>query len=138
MLQPRMPVENHIRVLLIEDDDADAKQALTIFNTLDLEVQSAVNVLAARNYLEDVAAGTQPAPHLIVLDLEFAPESGFEVLRDWKSNPALQTIQIVVWTRAREQERKIAAYFNIAAVVQKSHGPKQSEDALKRVIARLV
>jgi DNA-binding response OmpR family regulator len=133
-----MPVENHVRVLLIEDDDADAKQALTIFNTLGLEVQSAANVLAARNYLEDVAAGIQPAPHLIVLDLVFALESGFEVLRDWKSNPALQTIQIVVWTRAREQERKIAAYFNIAAVVQKSHGPKQLEDALKRVIAGIV
>ena len=130
-----MPIENHVRVLLIEDDDADVKQALTIFKTLDLEVQSAVTVLAAHNYLEDVAAGTHPAPHLMVLDLAFALESGFEVLRYWRSNPALQSIQIVVWTRAHEQERKIASYFNVAAVVQKSHGPKQLEGALKRVIA---
>ena len=130
-----MPVENHVRVLLIEDDDADTKQALTIFNTLRLEVQSVVTVLAARNYLEDVAEGTHPAPHLIVLDLTFPLESGFEVLRFWKSNAALQTIQVIVWTGAQEQERKIAAYFNIAAVVQKSDGPKELEGALKCVIA---
>ena len=133
-----MPVENRVRVLLIEDDDADAQQAITIFNTLGLEVQSAVTVLAARNYLEDVATGAHPAPHLIVLDLAFALESGFEVLRYWKSHPALQTIQIIVWTRAHEQERKIAAYFNVAVVVQKSQGPKQLEGALKRVIAGIV
>jgi len=133
-----MPVENHVRALLIEDDAAHTQQAITIFKTLGLEVQSVVTVLAARNYLEDVAAGTHPAPHLIVLDLAFPLESGFEVLRFWKSNAALQTIQVIVWTRAQEQERKIAAYFNIAAVVQKSHGPKQLEDALKRVIAGIV
>ena len=60
MLQPRMPVENHVRVLLIEDDDADTQQAFTIFNTLGLEVQPVVTVLAARNYLEDVVAGAHP------------------------------------------------------------------------------
>lgn len=137
MLQPLMPAENPVRVLLIEDNEADTQHALTIFNTLGLEVQSIVTVLGARNYLEDVAAGTHPAPHLIVLDLAFALESGFEVLRYWKSTPALQTIQIIVWTRAHEQERKIAAYFNIAAVVQKSQGPKQLEGALKRAISGL-
>lgn len=132
-----MPVENPVRVLLIEDDEADTQQALTIFNTLGLEVQSIVTVLGARNYLEDVAAGTHPAPHLVVLDLAFGHESGFEVLRYWKSTPALQTIQIIVWTRAHQQERKIAAYFHVAAVVQKTLGLKELENVLKRVIAGL-
>lgn len=132
-----MSVENPVRVLLVEDNEADAQQALTIFNTLGLEVQSAITVLAARNYLEDVTAGTHLAPHLIVLDLSFALESGFEVLRYWKSNPGLQTIQIIVWTRAGEQERKLAAYFHVAAVAQKSQGPKQLENALKHAISAL-
>lgn len=132
-----MPAENPVRVLLVEDDEADTRQALAIFNTLGLEVQSIVTVLAARNYLEDVAAGAHPAPHLIVLDLAFAQDSGFEVLRYWKSTPALHTIHIIVWTRAHEQERKIAAYFHVAAVVQKSQGPKQLENALKQAVSGL-
>jgi CheY-like chemotaxis protein len=132
-----MPAKNPVRVLLIEDDDADTQQAITIFNTLGLDVQSTITVLAARNYLEDVVAWTHPAPHLIVLDLAFALESGFEVLRYWKSTPALHTIQIIVWTRAHEQERKLAAYFHVAAVVKKSDSLKELESALKRVIAGL-
>lgn len=137
MLQPRMPAKNPVRVLLVEDGEADTQQALTIFNTLGLEVQSTITVLGARNYLEDVAAGTHPAPHLMVLDLAFSVDSGFEVLRYWKSTPALQTIQIIVWTRAHEQERKIAAYFHVAAVVKKTDSLDELESALKRVIAGL-
>src|ERR1700720_2696429 len=128
-----MPAKSAVRVLIIEDDAADARKAIAIFNKLGLEVQSTITVLAARNLLEDVAEGAHPAPRLIVLDLGFPLESGFEVLRYWKSVPALQTIPIIVWTHAEPRELELAGYFRVAAVVQKSSGPKELESALRRV-----
>ncbi|HEY2912725.1 MAG TPA: hypothetical protein VGK21_05155 [Candidatus Angelobacter sp.] len=132
-----MASDNPVRVLLIEDDAADTKAAITVFNTLGLEVQSKLTVSAARNYLDDVVAGLHPPPHLVVLDLGFRLESGFEIIRYWKSTPALQAIHIIVWTQAGQQDKKIAGYFGVAAVVTKSNGLKELESELKRVIAGL-
>jgi CheY-like chemotaxis protein len=132
-----MPAENPIRVLLIEDDPADTQRAISICAKLGLEAQSRITVLAARDLLEDVAEGVHPAPHVIVLDLGFIRESGFEVLRYWKSMPSLNSIPVIVWTQAGDREREIAAYFHVAAVVLKSDGLEELESALKRVIAGL-
>jgi DNA-binding response OmpR family regulator len=132
-----MPAKNPVRVLLIEDDAADTRNAVAIFNKLGLKVQSKITVLAARHFLEDVAEGEHAAPHLIVLDLGFPNESGFEVLRYWKSTPALQAIPVIVWTQAGDQDRKIAGYFSVAAVVMKSDGLKELENAVKSVVAGL-
>lgn len=136
MLQPPMPA-NPLRVLIIEDDPADTKKAISIFDKLGLEVQSSIAVLASLNLLEEVLEGVHPPPHLIVLDLGFSAESGFEVLRYWKSTPSLNSIPVIVWTDAGDRERGLAAYFHVAAVVQKSHGPEELQGALKRVIASL-
>jgi len=57
------------------------------------------------------------------------------VLRYWKSVPALTAIPVIVWTAAREQDRRIAAYFHVAAVVEKARGLNEFEAALQRVIA---
>lgn len=132
-----MPAKYPVRVLLIEDDAADTNKAIAIFDKLGLEAQSKITVLAARHLLEEVAEGAQPAPHLIVLDLGFTNESGFEVLRYWKSTPALKAIPVIVWTQAGDQDRKIAGYFSVAAVVLKSNGVKELENAVKRVVAGL-
>jgi DNA-binding response OmpR family regulator len=69
--------------------------------------------------------------------LGFRLESGFEIIRYWKSTPALQAIHIIVWTQAGQQDKKIAGYFGVAAVVTKSNGVKELESELKRVIAGL-
>jgi CheY-like chemotaxis protein len=132
-----MPPNSSLRVLIIEDKDPDTQKAITIFHKLGLEIQSKITVWAARNLLEEIAEGERPAPHLIVLDLGFPNESGFEILRYWKSTPALANIPIVVWTQAGEQDRDIAGLFRVRAVVEKSHGLEELEEELKRVIAGL-
>jgi CheY-like chemotaxis protein len=132
-----MPPQKPLRVLIIEDEDADTQNAITIFHKLGLEIQSKITVWAARNLLEEIAEGERPAPHLMVLDLGFPNESGFEVLRYWKSTPALAKIPIIVWTHAGGRDRDIAGLFHVSAVVQKSHGLEKLETELKRVIAGL-
>ena|ERR1700724_642877 len=89
-----MPPQPSLRVLIIEDKDADTQKAITIFHKLGLEIQSKITVWSARNLLEEIAEGERPAPHLMVLDLGFPNESGFEVLRYWKSTPELANIPI--------------------------------------------
>ena len=132
-----MPKQSAIRVLIIEDEDADTQDAITIFHRLGLEIQSKTSVWSARNLLEEIAEGEHPAPHLIVLDLGFNDESGFAILRYWKSTSALAKIPIIVWTQTRDLDRHIANLFEVSAVVQKSHGLEALEKELKRVIAGL-
>ena len=124
-------------MLIIEDEDADTQKAATIFHKLGLEIQSKTTVWAARNLLEEVAEGKHPAPHLMVLDLGFSNESGFEILRYWKSTPALAKIPIIVWTGAGGLDHSIAELFGVSVTVRKSHGVEELEKALKRAIAGL-
>lgn len=132
-----IPKNTPLRVLIIEDQDIYTQKAVKLFEKLGLEVQSKGTVWAARNLLEEVAAGEYPAPHLMVLDLGFPNESGFEVLRYWHSTPQLTRIPVVVWTETSDLNRDIAVLFRVSAVVEKSHGVKELEREVKRVITGL-
>jgi CheY-like chemotaxis protein len=82
-----MPQHAVIRVLIIEDKDADTEKAITIFHNLGLEIQSKITVWAAHN-LEEIAAGERPAPHLIVLDLGFPNEAASEFCVTGNNRPS--------------------------------------------------
>jgi CheY-like chemotaxis protein len=87
------------RVLIVEDTPADVRQSTAVVKKLGAsDVITFNNIAAAMLFLQDVLEGTKPAPDLILLDLSFPRESGFEVLRYWKSTPKLHQIHVVVWT----------------------------------------
>lgn len=125
------------RVLLVEDDASYTQTALALFHKLGLQAESAATVAAACNLLEDVAEGAHPAPHLMVLDLGLGQDSGFEVLRLWKSNPQLTAIPVVVWTGMKGIDLDLADLFGVAAVVEKLLGVQRLEREVKRVLAAL-
>jgi CheY-like chemotaxis protein len=74
-----------------------------------------------------VIDGSRPAPDLVVLDLAFPMESGFEVLRRWRAHPKLRDIRIIVWTAMGETEQCLSEYFGVQKVVPKWAGPKELE-----------
>ena len=74
-------------------------------------------------YLEDIAEGIRPCPDLIVLDLNVGHDSGFEVLRLYKSNPNLQACDIIVWTGSGAIERELCEHFGVECV------PKRGGDS---------
>ena len=74
-------------------------------------------------YLEDIAEGIQPCPDLIVLDLNVGHDSGFEVLRLYKSNLKLQNCDIIVWTGSGPSEKELCEHFGVECV------PKRGGDA---------
>jgi CheY-like chemotaxis protein len=123
------------RVLIVEDTPADVRQSTAVVKKLGAnDVTALNNVAAAMLFLQDVLEGTKPAPDLILLDLSFPRESGFEVLRCWKSNAELHQIPVVVWTVMGETEKKLCQFFGVEHVVPKWAGPKELETALKNFV----
>src|ERR1041385_8251571 len=81
------------RVVIVEDTPADVRQSTAVVKKLGANDVTAVNnIPSAMLFLQDVLEGAKPAPDLILLDLSFPRESGFEVLRSWKSNAQLHQI----------------------------------------------
>jgi len=123
------------RVLIVEDNNADLGQSAAILKKLQFNTVEATNTVAgAIMHLQDVVDGKKPAPNLILLDLSFTRESGFEVLRYWKSNREnLKDTKVVVWTVMGETEQQLCRYFGVD-VVAKWAGPAELENALREYV----
>jgi DNA-binding response OmpR family regulator len=123
------------RVLIVEDTPSDVRQSTAVVRKLGAEDIIALNNIAASIlFLQDVVEGTKKPPDMILLDLSFPRESGFEVLRYWKSNANLNTIPVVVWTVMGDTEKKLCEFFGVEHVVPKWAGPKELEAALRTLI----
>lgn len=110
-------------VLVIEDNPSDIREVTRILQDLGVQnIHTVARIASAVDYLSDVVEGCRNAPDLIVLDLNFEDESGFEVLRFWRSTPQLKGLPIVVWTVMGELEKKIASLFGVDKVMDKSTG----------------
>src|SRR5215475_1160812 len=126
------------RVLIVEDTPADVRQSTAVVKKLGAQDIIALNnIPAAILFLQDLLEGSKPAPDLILLDLSFPRESGFEVLRYWKSNEKLHKIHVVVWTVMGDTEKKLCQFFGVEHVVPKWAGPKELEAALKNFVPDL-
>jgi CheY-like chemotaxis protein len=120
------------RVLIIEDTPSDMRQSSAVVRKLGAkDVIALSNIAAALLFLQDVMEGTKLAPDLILLDLSFPGESGFEVLRYWKSNAKLNRIPVIVWTVMGDTEKKLCEFFGVEHVVPKWAGHKELEAALR-------
>jgi CheY-like chemotaxis protein len=123
------------RVLIVEDTPADVRQSTAVVKKLGAQDVIALNNIgAAILFLQDVVEGTKPAPDLILLDLSFPRESGFEVLRYWKSTEKLHKIHVVVWTVMGDTEKKLCQFFGVEHVIPKWAGTKELEAALKTFV----
>ena len=83
-----MPEPNReVQFLIVEDTAEDIRTCVGILEKIapksSIEVLSAIP--RALDFLEDVKAARRPAPRLVILDLDFGQDSGFEFLRAWRS-----------------------------------------------------
>ena len=123
------------RVLLIEHNPADIQQATSVLQKLAIkDVHVITSALLAIEYLRDIAEKRQALPDAVVLDLDFGKESGFEVLRFWKSTPDLKGIHMIVWTIMGELEKQMSELFGVRQVVSKHEGAKGLQRVLQQVI----
>lgn len=123
-------------ILIVEDDAADIRTAVSAMTALGLgTVEPAASVAKAFRYLDDVIERKREAPALIVLDLSLGYESGFEILRRWKSERRLSGIPIVVWTQMGEREQELCRLFGLKHVIPKWADIKELQNAVKAAVA---
>lgn len=129
---PSPATASDIRILLIEDNPKDMKDCVRVLHNLGVrQIDALATVPAAILRLEQVLEGSERPPDLIILDLAFSVESGFEVLRRWKAEPRLKNIPIIVWTAMGDTEQKLCEYFGVHRVIPKWEGLPSLEKALR-------
>jgi CheY-like chemotaxis protein len=122
-------------MLIVEDDASDLRRATAALAQLGLgTIDPATSVGEALLYLDEVAEGKRGAPALIILDLSLGYESGFEVLRRWKSDRKLSQIQIVVWTQMGEREQELCRLFGLKRVIAKWADISELQNAAKEAL----
>ena len=121
-------------LLVVDDEPKDVMTALGVARSLGIEdVQIKNSLREARAHLQDGLSGKIPLPDAIVLDLDFGPDSGFELLRFRHSTPELASVPIVVWSVVEEQ-RRICELFSINSFVSKWQGMDALRDALNDLL----
>lgn len=124
-------------IMIVEDDAADSRRAASAMAALGLKtVEPASSVAAAFRLLDDVTERKREAPAVIVLDLSLGYDSGFEILRRWKSDRRLSAIPIVVWTQMGDREQELCRLFGLKHVIPKWADIKELQDAVKAAVAQ--
>ncbi len=133
--QPQMlticdPAEQ-LRVLVVEDSIHDVSTCVEVLKKLGVaEVEVTSTVSAALLRFQEISDGKLHVPDLIILDLAFSVDSGFEVLRFRRTLPALAHVPLVVWSAAAHQQQKLCQHLGAKVVVPKFGGPIELERAL--------
>jgi CheY-like chemotaxis protein len=123
-------------ILLIEDTAGDSDTCANALHELGYDgVQLITRLISAEQHLDDIIAGLTAAPAAIVLDLGLGTDSGFTILRKCHSEPKLQNIPILVWTRHTDSLSKtFSEYLGVQDFVLKSNDESELRAALKLLL----
>ena len=92
-------VNKPVRILLVEDNPADARWTFEVFKDLDIKNEFFVvkDGIEALHYLRHHAGYKKvPCPDIILLDLNLPRMGGFEVLKEIKSDEDLKFTPVVL------------------------------------------
>ncbi len=104
---------NSIDILIVEDNDGDARLIREVFNENKLfnslhfvrDGEEAMDFLFRRGKYDDAVR-----PDLIILDLNLPRKDGREVLAEIKSDPLLKQIPVVIMTISQAEEDILKSY----------------------------
>lgn len=103
-----------IKVLLVEDSQADARLITEVFTEERILVDITVvhDGEEAMLYLRNVSEATNDdgRPDLILLDLNLPKKDGREVLEEIKTDPNLMQIPVVILTTSQSDEDILKSY----------------------------
>lgn len=110
------PEDDIVEVLLVEDNPRDAELTIRALkkNNLANRLFHAADGAEALDFLfgrgKYAGRPTNASPKVVLLDLKLPKVNGLEVLRNIKSDPALQAIPVVIVTSSAEDPDMKAAY----------------------------
>lgn len=102
-----------IQILLVEDSPSDAKLTLTALTQAKVanKVAHVEDGVQAMDYLKCRGKYAQAVrPDLILLDLNLPRKDGREVLEELKSDPALNSIPVVILTTSKAEQDILRSY----------------------------
>jgi DNA-binding response OmpR family regulator len=119
------------QILLIEDNPADVELVIEALeeHEVSCEVLVITNGEKAVNVLDEIDAGKQSCPDLLILDLNLPRRPGTEILKRMRDGSTCPHVPVVVLTSSDSQKDKDAvARFNPSRYIRK---PLALEDFLE-------
>ena len=118
MNDPSMPI------LLVEDDHIDVMNVQRAFkkNNINNPLYIAFNGIDALNMLKgnDGKPKLNPAPQIILTDINMPKMNGIEFIKELRSDPELNAISVFVLSTSNDESDKIEAYkLNVAGYILK-------------------
>ncbi len=132
-------VDDRAGILLIEDDRVDimtvqrALKQSSIANPLHV-ARTATDALAMLR--GEGPEKIDPAPALILLDLNLPRMSGIEFLRELRQDPNLAEMSVIVLTSSNEPSDRAAAFeYEVEDYIVKPHSFDAFSSAIRTVIS---
>jgi DNA-binding response OmpR family regulator len=124
------------KVLLLEDLDSDAGELEAALKQIgDYELQRFRVASQAIESLSDALEADAELPALIIADLNLPDSSGYELLRFYHANAALNDVPIAVWSVLdSDADRKLTKWMGSRKLISKNSGPA----ALRKSLASLL
>jgi two-component system response regulator len=117
---------NHVEILLIDDDPSDIELTMHVLRSNRLanfihiaeDGEEALDFVFCRG--KYAARSLEERPRVILLDLKLPKVNGIEVLRTLKSDERTRAIPVVILTSSKEQRDLIEGYkLGVSAYIQK-------------------
>ncbi len=123
-----------LNILLVEDDDGDAKALGRAFRSAKIAnpILRAVDGIEALEILRGTNGRAKPAsPLLLLVDLNMPRMNGIQLLQELRQDDALRPLVVFILTTSKRDEDKMAAYdLNVAGYILKA---RAGEDFLNLV-----
>jgi signal transduction histidine kinase len=118
------------RVLIVDDKEDNLRRLQALLSAQGWIVDT------ARHGAEALASAKQTSPAFVVADLLMAVMDGCALLRDWKADPALGRIPLIVYAPADAgEEERLARRLGADAFVLGSADPEALLAEVRRVLA---
>ena len=119
-----VPRTTPLNILLVEDDDGDAKAVQRAFQKAKIAnpIHRAVDGIEALEILRGANGREKPTrPYLLLVDLNMPRMNGLQLVQALRDDDALRHSVAFILTTSKREEDKIAAYdLNVAGYIVKA------------------
>jgi CheY-like chemotaxis protein len=131
--------DNDAVILLVEDDRVDIMTVQRALKKIDITnplIVARTGVEALGMLRGDGFPRIEPAPSLILLDLNLPRMGGIEFLRELRADPVLKNLPVIVLTSSNEPGDRAAAFeYEVNDYIVKPHTFDEFSDAMSMILA---
>ena len=134
--------DNDAVILLVEDDRVDIMTVQRAMKKIDIGnplYVARTGVEALGMLRGDGYPKIEPAPSLILLDLNLPKMGGIEFLKELRADPALRSLPVIVLTSSNEPRDRAAAFeYEVDDYIVKPHSFDEFYHAMAVILSEVV